>query len=304
MIKNTKCISFLICIFITGCQYSIAINADYFLSSAKIDDYGSSTSNQKIFDSRDIISASETISSNANISGQISSEENSSSNLSATSSDESSINISDSNKPLWKRQIEEKVMILNDLKKQSEENETYLFFTDPHCFLPNSDYDVQSETIDYYFDILENASFMTNSRFVMCGGDLLNYGDTQDQACYKLNYFLNIMKSHLDNSFFIIGNHDTNYQGDVCINTGNWRESMLSQEIINNVMFNGGKSYYLFFSHYTSFYCFDSGVDFLERTTTDYQWEQIEWFANSLLDDKSPHKVIFIHLTFSCDNSI
>ena len=317
MIKKTKYISFLICIFIVGCQYShIGINADFSLSSSAIDDDGLCSSISTTLDYSGISSTPETFSSNeSSANNQTSSEESSSSNQSSTSSEESSssnqsstssdggsISISNENKPLWKKQIEEKVIILNDLKNQSEENETYLFFTDPHCFLPNSGYDVQSETLNYYFDILEEALLETNSSFAMCGGDLLNYGDTKSQACFKLSYFLSTMKSRLANSFFIVGNHDTNYQGDICINTGNWRASMLSQTTINDVMFNGEKSYYSFLSQQTSYYCFDSGVDFLEKTTTDYQWEQIEWFANSLLSDNSSHKALFIHITFAYDN--
>ena len=105
-----------------------------------------------------------------------------------------------------------------------------------------------------------------------------------------------------------MGNHDTNYQGNYFegSSTDNYQECILPQETINNVLYNGGNSYYYFEGQYSRYYCFDSGLDWLSNSITEYQKEQICWFANSLLDDQKSHKTVLIHMaltTFSGQQS-
>ena len=232
------------------------------------------------------------------------------SSCSISSSDISSLSYASSSSDLfeenstkenWRIQIEERVEQLNEFRKQSLENETFCFYTDPHCFLPTGDYTFDKESLDYAFDILETAEEMSDSIFVVCGGDVLNNNDTKSQACYKLGYYNALMKQHFKNSFYLVGNHDTNYQGDTYINSHDFNSCMLSQETINDVLFDGNKSYYKIDTDSSSYYCFDSGIE-LTNTITPYQREQVEWFARCLLSETKRHINIFIHISFLYGN--
>lgn len=201
----------------------------------------------------------------------------------------------------WRIQIEERVEQLNEFREQSLENETFCFYTDPHCFSPTGDYSFDKEALDYAFNILETAEEMSNSLFVVCGGDVLNNNDTKSQACYKLGYYNALMKQCFKKSFYLVGNHDTNYQGDTYINSRDYNSCMLSQETINDILYDGSKSYYRIDSDISSYYCFDSGIE-LTNTITPYQKEQVEWFARSLLLETKLHINIFIHISFLYGN--
>ena len=198
--------------------------------------------------------------------------------------------------PSWAIQIDEKVRLLEEYRLQSSLNETYCFFTDPHCFFPTRDYTYDNDALNYYFEILKYAYNASKSDFIVCCGDLLNNGDTQDQARYKLNTFVSYMSEYFDNSYLLVGNHDTNYQGGTYLDFGDWQSCMFSQDELNNILFNGQKSYYRIDTSNSSYYCFDSGIDWTASQISDYQSEQLEWFAESLLTDSKPFKSIFIHI--------
>ena len=203
---------------------------------------------------------------------------------------------------LYEIQIENNVNALTELRAESEDNETYCFFTDPHCFSSTRDYNINVDTLEYGFNILEQAYAASSSSFIMCGGDLLNSGDTKSQACYKLSYFSSVMKTRFDNSYMIVGNHDTNYLGDTYVDSQDYNGCILSQNTLNDVLYDGDNSYYRIDTSTTSYYCFDSGIDFLDNILTDYKKEQLSWFASSLLTDEKPHKAIFIHIASAGSN--
>lgn len=209
---------------------------------------------------------------------------------------EESEEITADEEPLYEIQIEDGANTLATLREQSQENETYCFFTDPHCFLPTRDYSIDTDVLKSDFDILKKAYDLSSSSFIVCGGDLLNNGDTKSQACYKLSYFSALMKTYFNNSYFIVGNHDTNYQGDTYMDSHDANGCILSQSTINDILYDGGNSYYCIDAPTTSFYCFDSGIDWYSHAITAYQEEQISWFANSLANDLKPHKAVFIHI--------
>ena len=174
--------------------------------------------------------------------------------------------------------------------------ESFIFFTDPHLFLSNSDYDVNNEWFSNNMPLFEGVMSSTESSFLFCGGDLLNAGDTIEQAKYKLSYFSNAFNDAFDNFYLAVGNHDTNYQGNTYIESGDSNSCMLSQEELNDALFGGKKAYYSFDIKKTKNYCFDSGLDWDSYDMNDYRWEQIDWFATDLIFNYLPHITLFIHI--------
>ena len=204
----------------------------------------------------------------------------------------------------YEDQIINKIDILNHLRNESDCNETFVFFTDPHSFLPGTGYNVDYKKLEQQFDLLQTVYELTSSEFIMCGGDLLNNGDTKSEACFKLSLFNSMLKLRFANPYIIVGNHDTNYQGDTYISNGDFRSCMLDNETLNDILFDGNESYYLFKTNFSSYYCFNTGIDFTAYQIDSYQWEQLQWFANSLLLDDSPYKNIFIHIALRNSNTL
>lgn len=205
--------------------------------------------------------------------------------------------------PYYASQIEYKIDLLDNLKRESNDYQIYTFYTDHHCFLANGSYDVDLMMLASHFDLIKKIQELSGSSFVMCGGDLLNNSDSKSQACYKLSLYIEMMNRFLRNSYILVGNHDTNCQGNTYIYYSDYMSCTLSQDTINDIFYNGEKSYYRFESQNTSFYCFDSGIDWFALSLDDYQKEQLNWFANSLLYDDNPHISIFTHIALVRYNS-
>ena len=194
--------------------------------------------------------------------------------------------------------LNEKLATLDEYRSQSDDYELFLYFTDPH--LANcGGYDFQ-EITDDWLAFLKQAFILSGASFAICGGDILNCNDSKEEACYKLSCFNHYMNSLFSNYHFVLGNHDTNYQGDAYMSSFDYHESILSQETVNDILFNGHKSYYSFSINSTSFYVFDSGIDWEDGVLTPYKKDQIKWFSNELLIDKSEHKVLFFHIPLNC----
>ena len=177
-----------------------------------------------------------------------------------------------------------------------KEEEKFLFFTDPHLYAPRGGLELNKKWYEHYLPLFEKTVKEEDTNFVMCGGDLLNNGDTKDQALFKIEYFVNMFHSSISNFYILVGNHDTNYQGDTYIESKDYKSCMLSQDEINLAMYNGQKAYYSFETKLSRYYCFDSGIDWDSDYMNDYRWEQISWFANNLLSNENEHITLFVHI--------
>ena len=196
---------------------------------------------------------------------------------------------------LFRNNLEEKIGLLEQSKATSADYEVYCFFTDPHLFQETNDYTFDTEMWEKWFHALKEGYTFSQSEYVVCGGDLLTRNDTISQACYKLSFFKGYMENSFPKYYYLVGNHDTNYQGDTYISQNDPVSCRLSQSTINDLMFDGGNSYYFFDTKTTRHYCFDSGIDWDARTINEYRLEQIDWFANNLLANEKQHITIFIH---------
>lgn len=198
-------------------------------------------------------------------------------------------------KQRWRFELDKALLNIKLYCRSSDDYEMYCFFTDPHMF-DGGGYGANATIMGDWIDFLEEAYYLSGSNFIMCGGDLLNNSDSKAEACYKLSTFDSMMHSRFDNYHFVVGNHDTNYQGDTYMNSSDIEGCVLSQQTINDLLFDGQTSYYSFSTSKTSYYCFDSGTDWEDGVYTSYKKEQINWFANQLLNDSKPHKVIILHI--------
>ena len=184
--------------------------------------------------------------------------------------------------------------------KVTSNSDSFIFFSDPHTMNNESKMDTRllaiasenmAEVKKYADEICPDA--------IISGGDWLNNGDTKDAACYKLRLVKGICRKYFGSYNFhnLFGNHDTNYQGieqeGSAENTGR-----IDQNIINNILYTDEdtqKSYYSFKTNRTKYYCFDTGIDW-DTAITAYQQEQINWFAQALLNENDAHIVVAMHI--------
>ena len=177
-------------------------------------------------------------------------------------------------------------------KNGSEDVDAFLFFTDPHIF----EHTVLENKMELAIGTLEYVFNNCSAEFVLCGGDWLQASDTQDEACYKLGRINGIMRAKFGENYYpIIGNHDTNYQGKTDLNAEP-NTGKLPQTTLDNLWFSKyGKAYYDFKTLRTRYYVFDTGTDW-QTAMTDYRWEQVDWFANKLIENDDSHSVIALHI--------
>lgn len=179
--------------------------------------------------------------------------------------------------------FETKGKVFSALYTNAKNIVSFLFFTDPHiCKIGDgffASYMPMMKRMQQFYQSLPLD-------FVLSGGDWLNNSDTQAMACYKLGNIKQQLKTRLSPCYQMLGNHDTNYQGD----------SPLSQDTINTLIFNDfGKAYYRVERHNCALYVFDSGTD--GRTLlSSYDKEQLNWFAESLVVEQKDNIVIASHI--------
>lgn len=178
--------------------------------------------------------------------------------------------------------------------------ETFAFMTDPHLLGTSNTFNEVIFT--QYIKILQKYYDKTSVDWCVCGGDWLDNSDYQDLACWKLGYMDATMRKSFKHYLPVIGNHDTNYQGVISSNNSN-RGDLTHQTLINLMFRENGNTYYKFNGNNTQFYVFDTGLD-LEDFMNAFKWEQIDWFAKSLLSDDAKHSVIIQHIYYTYDTTI
>lgn len=176
------------------------------------------------------------------------------------------------------------------------EVESFLFFSDPHwCNDYSNATMVKAEkhlqTIKQYFD-------ETPTKFVLCGGDWLDYSK-QSVAISYLAKIDSIMNKLFPGCYYLmLGNHDNNYQGELdTTNDLSANDGILSNQQIVNLWYKEyGNAYYTFEGENTRFYVFDSGIDWALEMDS-YKWEQVDWFAKQLLENVNDNIILAPHIT-------
>lgn len=189
------------------------------------------------------------------------------------------------------------------LFNDSGDVESFVFFTDPHLLnIQWSTVPTIQEHMQTYLGCMKEYYEATPTSFVLCGGDWIGAQDTKEQACFKLGMIDGFMRKNFHPYYPVFGNHDDNYQG-VDVEGGASGTGTLTHETVRNLMFReNGNTYYSFKGQNTTFYAFDSGIDW-PLTMTDFKWEQVDWFAKKLIEDDAEHSAIAIHI-FSNGNYV
>lgn len=173
--------------------------------------------------------------------------------------------------------------------------ETLLFFTDPHLAHETDVYPKFDFMLDKIKAVYDSAPVST----CVSGGDWLLDGNTKENASWLLGKIDGAMKSRFKKYINVLGNHDTNYLGDAYkenLNQADHVKCILSNTTLANLWYrNYGKNYFAVDGDCTKFYVFDTGLDW-DATMNDYRWEQVDWFANSLLEENPERCAILLHI--------
>jgi hypothetical protein len=162
----------------------------------------------------------------------------------------------------------------------------FLYFTDPHLMGTNGTFDAGK--YKEWMGIIENYYHNIPTDFCFCGGDLLNSGDTPAQACDKLGYVDGTSRKSLYPYHFMLGNHDTNYQGT----------EELPQDAIDAILFREeGKAYYRFDTDNCTCFVFDTGKD-NDHSQSAYRIAQYGFFKDGLLSNVKDNIVLFFHIYY------
>lgn len=190
-----------------------------------------------------------------------------------------------------------KCQSFTDLVNNSSASESFMFFTDPHFFTRNND--VWEKRMPEFIAEMQKYYNSTPTSFCVSGGDWLTAQDSDSVAKFRLGYADGIMRSMFDNYYPLFGNHDDNYQGaSTDGGTAATATPLETQTIINLWFRKFGKAYYTFTGAHTRFYVFDTGRDWTSGMT-DYRWEQVDWFANKLLNGSDEHIAILAHIAYN-----
>lgn len=197
----------------------------------------------------------------------------------------------------WNEKAFEYSQLLNI---NSNNIETFLFFTDPHITGASQTNDYFDE--QYMQDQIAKLQKMYNSlplNYIVCGGDWLN-SDLQTYAIWKLGYINGFTNSMFKNFYNMVGNHDTNYQGYLTTESESYT-GMISKESMINLWFRKyGQTYYKFKGLKSTNYVLDSGLDanwggYWNKDMNMAKWNQLDWFANELLTDDPEHSTVYVH---------
>lgn len=174
----------------------------------------------------------------------------------------------------------------SNLHGDSEETESFLFFTDAHL-AQASGWETQFKEM---MGQIQQCYNNIPASFCLDGGDWLGNSDTVEQARYKLGLINGTMKSMFDRYYGLVGNHDTNEQG----------VTKLSNNCLHNLMFRDYEHcYYTFEGQSTKFYCFNTeGEQDALTSNDDYGWDMCKWFANKLTTDNSKHIALALHRVY------
>lgn len=171
--------------------------------------------------------------------------------------------------------------------------EQLIFMTDPH--LLGSSW--SETTFKAYIGLLQKYYNILPVDWLVCGGDWLTAGDTQDNACWKLGYVDATMRKLFKHYYPLLGNHDTNYQGVVSADDSSRGD--LSHQTLVNLMFRENKNtYYEWKGNNTRFFVLDAGIDWTPQMDS-FRWEQIAWLAGLLLSNTDDHIVLLTHIYYN-----
>ncbi len=173
----------------------------------------------------------------------------------------------------------------------SDADEAFLFFTDPH--LMEKENVIERDYVKGKLKYIKGFYERLPLDFIVCGGDWYDGEAEADVAKEKLKFAADYMYDNFDRYYPVVGNHDTNYQGEYYLGA----DRLTTDEIAQSACYEQGKTYYDFNGRNTHFYVFDSGSDWDNWKMTEEWIEQIEWFAEKVKEDEG-NVAIIVHMYY------
>jgi hypothetical protein len=178
--------------------------------------------------------------------------------------------------------------------------DSFLFFTDPHTIHTSGMLPKFYESLNQIASVYHSTPVST----CICGGDWLNDSNQRNNACWVLGGIDGAMKRRFDDYLLIVGNHDTNYQGYEYMQSGTdgtydrneHTKCILSNETIRSLWHRDEvASYFTKKIDSGTCYVFDTGIDWYPDMD-EYRWEQIDWFAEKLLEEDPTNCAGLLHI--------
>ncbi|MBP3375652.1 MAG: metallophosphoesterase [Clostridia bacterium] len=187
--------------------------------------------------------------------------------------------------------------------------EKFLFFTDPHYVQAATD-GVFNYSYEYAIDVMGKYFDESGVSFALSGGDWLNNSNTRENAIANLKDIDARMQAAFGKDFYlVVGNHDYNYQlwdadKSATVSSPHW----LTREEIDDAWYTderyGGKSYYSFKGENTTFYVFDSGIDWGHSEMDSFDIVQVEWFLSELAKNDDAHIALAPHILYTSGTNL
>ena len=188
-----------------------------------------------------------------------------------------------------------------EILKDAGKIDTFLFFTDTHLGdVGNTEF--PSQTFREYIGEVQKYYNSIPIDHIICGGDWLNSGESQQYALYKLGCIDATMRKLFKGYIPMLGNHDTNFLG-VISDTDSSAGTLSNQQIINAMFRQEGSAYYSKKANNSTLVVFDTGIDWA-TTMTDYRWEQIDWFGKLLERFEGENLLLFLHIYYEAENQV
>lgn len=181
--------------------------------------------------------------------------------------------------------------------------DSFVWFTDPHLMKVGDTPSIYSNFL-YYTGVIGGFYDRTPTQFALCGGDWIEWWDTQALACFKLGWITGRMKELFGDYYYTaIGNHDTDEQG----NSPRW----LTDSTLRNVMLpRESELYYSFKAQNSRFYVLNTDTDhetdmtYTDTRGTHNRWTQVEWLGEQLKVNDDTHSAICMHIAWGLNERV
>ncbi len=182
--------------------------------------------------------------------------------------------------------------------------EKFLYFTDPHYVESKKPEGRIHPAYEHMLDVMGEYFRASRASFALSGGDWLNNTNTREAAILNMKDIDVRMQAAFGDAFYLVfGNHDYNYQ--------TWEEEKasvtrsphwLTLDEINAAWYSGkkygGRSYYSFAGENTTFYVFNSGIDWGHTVMSELDVEQVGWFLDQLATRDDAHIALAPHMLY------
>ena len=187
-------------------------------------------------------------------------------------------------------EIKEKIENFSSLMLNKSSVTPFMFFTDFH-FLNEENWEGDTaKTLVELGGVYNSAPV----NFCLYGGDTLARTTTAKiMTASKAMYYLSTFQQMCEDTFGIdtylplVGNHDYNAYSTIS------GSHLTENDIMNASYRRKGKLYYKYEDTQATIYCLNTGVN--TGGMTAYRWAQIDWLANSLLENDPAHAIIAMH---------